>query len=53
MINYIKSRIKEASTLNGAGILIACILIIAFGGLAKIIAYLGLAYSIWQILKKD
>ena len=53
MMNYIKSRIKEGSTVNGLGILAACILIIVFGGLAKVIAYVGLAYAVWQIVKKD
>ena len=53
MMDYIKNRMKESSTLDGAGILIACVLIILFGPLAKIIAYAGIAYSIWKILKKD
>ena len=53
MMDYIKSRIKEVSTMNGVGILIACLLVIAFGGLAKVIAYVGVAYSLWQIFKKD
>ena len=53
MLDYIKNRMKESSTLDGAGILIACVLIILFGPLAKIIAYAGIAYSIWKILKKD
>ena len=53
MIDFIKDRLKEFSTLNGAGILIARVLIILFGPLAKIIAYIVLAYSLWQIFKKD
>jgi len=53
MMDYIKSKMKESSTLDGAGILIACILIIVFAPLAKIIAYAGIAYSVWKIVKKD
>ena len=53
MMDYIKSRIKEVSTMNGGVILIACLLVIAFGGLAKMIAYVGVAYALWQIFKKD
>tara|TARA_S200000501_G_scaffold358069_1_gene382440 strand:+ start:274 stop:435 length:162 start_codon:yes stop_codon:yes gene_type:complete len=53
MMDFIKNRIKEVSTMNGVGILIACLLVIAFGGLAKIIAYVGVAYALWQIFKKD
>ena len=52
-MDYIKSKMKESSTLDGAGILIACILIIVFAPLAKIIAYAGIAYSVWKIVKKD
>jgi hypothetical protein len=52
MLNWIKERIKEESTQHGAGLLLACLLIIAFGGLAKILAYCGVAYSIWRICKK-
>jgi hypothetical protein len=52
MIDWIKSRSKEESSHHGAGILLACLLIVAFGGLAKILAYVGIAYSIWRICKK-
>ena len=52
MMDWIKSRSKEESSHHGAGILLACLLIVAFGGLAKILAYVGIAYSIWRICKK-
>ena len=52
MIQWIKDRIKESSTKPGIGLLIGCLLIIAFSGLAKILAYCGVAYSIWRICKK-
>lgn len=52
MIKWIKDRIKESSTQHGIGLLIACLLIIAFGSLAKILAYCGVAYSMWRICKK-
>ena len=53
MIDWIKNKIKAKDTLHGAGIIIACLLIIAFGSMAKILAYVGIAYGLWQILKKD
>ena len=52
MIQWVKDRIKESSTKHGIGLLIACLLIIAFGSLAKILAYCGVAYSIWRICKR-
>jgi|TARA_B100001057_G_scaffold452901_1_gene497236 hypothetical protein len=53
MMDYIKARMKESSSLDGAGVLIACVLIILFAPFAKIIAYAGIVYSVWKILKKD
>jgi hypothetical protein len=53
MLDWIKNKIKERDSLHGAGIIIACLLIIAFGSMAKILAYVGIAYGVWQILKKD
>jgi hypothetical protein len=53
MIDWIKNKIKAKDTLHGAGIIIACLLIIAFGSMAKILAYVGIAYGLWQIAKKD
>jgi len=52
MLDWIKKRFTEDSTKHGIGILIACLLIIAFGSLAKLLAYCGIAYSIWRICKK-
>ena len=53
MIDWVKNKIKQKDSLHGAGIIIACLLIIAFGGMAKILAYVGIAYGLWQIAKKD
>ena len=53
MIDWVKNKIKQKDSLHGAGIIIACLLIIAFGSMAKILAYVGIAYGLWQILKKD
>jgi hypothetical protein len=53
MIDWVKNKIKQKDSLHGAGIIIACLLIIAFGSMAKILAYVGIAYGLWQIAKKD
>ena len=53
MMDYIKARMKESSSMDGAGILIACVLIILFAPFAKIIAYAGIAWSLYKIYKKD
>jgi len=53
MLGWIKNKIKQRDSIHGAGIILACLLIIAFGSMAKILAYVGIAYGLWQILKKD
>ena len=53
MLKWIKDKIKARDSLHGAGIIIACLLIIAFGSMAKLLAYVGIAYGLWQIFKKD
>ena len=53
MLDYIKNKIKQRDSIHGAGIIIACLCIIAFGSMAKILAYVGIAYGLWQIFKKD
>ena len=52
MVTWIKDKIKKRDTLHGAGIIVACLLIIAFGSMAKILAYVGIVYGLWQICKK-
>jgi len=53
MLGWIKNKIKQRDSIHGAGIILACLLIIAFGSMAKILAYVGIAYGLWQIFKKD
>lgn len=53
MIDWLKNKIAERDSIHGAGIIFACLLIIAFGSMAKILAYVGIAYGLWQILKKN
>ena len=52
MVTWIKDKIKKRDALHGAGIIVACLLIIAFGSMAKILASVGIAYGLWQICKK-
>jgi hypothetical protein len=53
MLEWIKNKIKQRDSLHGAGIILACLVIIAFGSMAKILAYVGIAYGVWQIFKKN
>jgi len=53
MKEWITSRIKERTSWDGAVIIAGCLAIILFGGIAKMLAWAGLAYGIWAITTKE
>ena len=53
MLDYIKSRIKERTSLDVGVIIAGSLAIILFGGIVKIAAWAGLAYGIWTLVKKE
>lgn len=52
-MDYIKKLMKERTSLDGATIIAICGSIILFGGLAKLAAWVGLAYGVWTLLKSE
>ena len=52
MINWIKGRLTERTSLDGAVLIAAGAAFIVLGPLAKIAAYGAIAYGIWTIVKK-
>ncbi len=53
MLNFIKARAKEVSSMHG-GALIAVGLIILFASpIAKMAAWASIAWGLWAIWKKD
>lgn len=52
-MDYIKKLMKERTSLDGATIIAICGSVILFGGLAKLAAWVGLAYGIWTLLKSE
>ena len=51
--NNIKKLLKERTSWDGAMLIGVCGAFILFGGLAKILAWIGLGYGIWTLLKTE
>lgn len=53
MTDWIKARLRERTTLDGAVLVAAGAAFIILGPLAKIAAYGVIAYGLWTIYKKE
>lgn len=52
-MNYIKKLLTERTTLDGITLIAVCGSVILFGGIAKLLAWVGLAYGVFTMLKKE
>lgn len=52
-MNYIKARLKEYSSFDGALMIVAGAAIIIFSPLTQLIAYGAIGYGIYKIAKAD
>jgi hypothetical protein len=52
-MDWIKERLKERTSLDGAVLIAAGAAFIVLGPLAKIAAYGAIAYGVWTIVKKE
>ena len=46
-------RVAERTTLDGVGLVAVCGSVILFGGLAKLVAWVGLAWGIYTLVKSE
>ena len=53
ILDWIKARLPERTSWDGGLIIAGCLAVILFGGLAKIAAWVGLAYGIWTLVKPE
>ena len=53
MIDWIKGRLGERTSLDGSMLIAICIFVILFGGIAKWAAWAGLAYGIFTLVKGE
>ena len=51
--NWVSDRFTERTSWDGAMLIGICGSVILFGGLAKLIAWIGLGYGIWTLVKKE
>ena len=51
--SWVKDRLSERTSLDGAALIAICGSVIMFGGLVKILAWVGLAYGIYTLVKSD
>ena len=52
-IDWAKDRVSESTSWDGAVICAVCLLVIFTGGLAKLVAWAGLAYGAWTCYKAE
>jgi type IV secretory pathway VirB2 component (pilin) len=52
-MNWLKSRLKERSTLDGVAMVAFCGAVILFGDLAHLFALAGVVYGLCTIFKSD
>jgi len=53
MLDWIKGRLGERTSLDGLGLVLICGSVLLFGGLAKVAAWIGLIYGVWTIVQPE
>ena len=53
MKNWIKDRIEERTSWNGAALIAVGVVVLIAGPFAKLAAYAAIAYGIWTIWKAE
>jgi len=53
MLDWVKARLVERTTLDGVALILACGSVILFGGLAKLLAWVGLVYGVYTLIKEE
>ena len=52
-LEWLKARVSERTSWDGAVIMAVCLLVLLTGGLAKILAFAGLLYGAWTCYKAE
>ena len=53
MIKWLKSRIEERTSWDGAALILMGVIVLIAGPFAKLAAYAAIAYGAWTIYKKE
>ncbi len=51
--DWVMDRVGERTSIDGLGLIVACGSVILFGGLAKLLAWVGLAWGVYTLVKKE
>ena len=51
--DWIMDRVEERTSLDGLALIVACGSVILFGGLAELLAWVGLAWGVYTLVKSD
>jgi len=51
--NWVMDRLGERTSLDGAALIVVCGSVILFGGLVKLLAWVGLGYGIYTLVKSE
>ena len=52
-MEWLKARVSERTSWDGAVIIAGCLVILLTGGLAKLLAFAGLLYGAWSCYKAE
>ena len=53
MFTWIKDRLSERTSMDGAAIIAVALIVLFLSPCAKIAAYAGIAYGLWSIWKSE
>ena len=53
MVDWIKGRLGERTSLDGVTLIAVCGGFILFGGIAKLLAWVGLDWCIYTLVRKE
>jgi hypothetical protein len=51
--DWVMDRIGERTSIDGVGLVVICGSVILFGGIAKLLAWLGLAWGVYTLVKSE
>ena len=52
-MEWLKARVSERTSWDGAVIMAVCLLVLLTGGVAKVLAFAGLLYGAWTCYKAE
>ena len=51
--DWVMDRVGERTSLDGVALIVVCGSVILFGGLAKLLAWVGLLWGVYTLVKSD